>query len=290
VTKSDDNQPQSVRCSAGGLSLHAIQRNPSGNPAVLFLHGWLDHCHSFDWLCDELPASWRQIALDFRGMGQSAHLTGGGLYNFTDYLADMEGALLSLGVEAVHLVGHSLGGSVALAYAAARPERVASVTSIESLGPSGGKPDRAVERLRGFVADLAKQRRKRTYPDVEAAAARVRENNSSLSERAAFHLALFGTQPASSGGVEFTFDPAHRWRFGFAYDEEQLLAILGAVRAKVQVIHGSHGFTFDDGQMKARLSRLGSPLPVTVAGGHHVHMDQPREVAVHIERFIASNS
>jgi hypothetical protein len=75
-----------------------------------------------------------------------------------------------------------------------------------------------------------------------------------------------------------------------ASDEEQVLAVLGAIRAKVQVIHGSHGFTFNDGQMKARLARLGSPTPVTVEGGHHVHMDSPKEVAFHIERFVAANS
>ena len=285
-----EKQSESIRVSAGGLSLHVLQRNPPGHPAVLFLHGWLDHGHSFDWLCDELPPTWRQIALDFRGMGQSTHLTGGALYHYTDYLADVEGALVSLGIDAVHLIGHSLGGTVALFYAAANPGRVRSVTTIESLGPSGGAGDAALKRLRGFVADLAKVRRKRTYPSVEAAAARVLENNSGLSERAAFHLALYGTQPLSSGGVEFTFDPAHRWRFGFSSDDEQILAILGGVRAKVQVIHGSHGFTFDDRQMKARLARLGSPTPVTVEGGHHVHMDSPKEVAFHIERFVAANS
>src|SRR5262249_60940300 len=106
-----------------------------------------------------------------------------------------------------------------------------------------GAADAAVTRLRGFVADLAKVRRKRTYPSVEAAAARVRENNSGLSERAAFHLALYGTQPLSSGGVEFTFDPAHRWRFGFSSDEEQILAILAGGRSKWQGIHGSQGIT-----------------------------------------------
>lgn len=282
----EENRAESVRLSADGLSLHALERNPSGEPEVLFLHGWLDHCHSFDWLSAELPASWRQIALDFRGMGQSAHLTDGALYHFTDYVADVEWALSALGVEQVHLVGHSLGGSVALAYAAARPERVSSVTTIESLGPSGGKPESAAERLRGFAADLHKVRRKRTYPSLEAAAARVRENNSGLSERAALHLVRFGTRPATTGGVEFTFDPAHRWRFGFAYDEEQLLALLGAIRARVQVIHGTHGFTFNDEQMKARLARLGSPVPIAVPGGHHVHMDSPKEVAALLRSFI----
>jgi pimeloyl-ACP methyl ester carboxylesterase len=271
------------------LSLHAIERNPFGDPTLLFLHGWLDHCHSFDWVSAELPAGWRQIALDFRGMGQSAHLTDGGLYHFTDYLADVESALVSMGVEKVHLVGHSLGGSVALAYAAANPERVLTVTAIESLGPAGGRPEATAERLRGFVADLGKPRRRRTYPSVEDAAARVRENNSSLSERAALHLARFGTRVSSNGGVEFTFDPAHRGRFGFSYDEEQLLAILGAVRPPVQLIHGTKGFTFDDEKMKARMARLGSPTPIAVQGGHHVHLDSPKEVAFHLKRFIEAH-
>lgn len=286
MNKPFENRPESVRFSAGGLSLHALERNSSGEPEVLFLHGWLDHCHSFDWLCAELPASWRQVALDFRGMGQSAHLTDGGLYHFTDYVADVEWAISALGMEQVHLVGHSLGGSVALAYAAARPEQVVSVTTIESLGPSGGRPDAAPERLRDFAADLHKPLRRRTYASLEAAVARVRENNSGLSERAAFHLTRFGTRTSSSGGVEFTFDPAQRWRFGFSYDEEQLLAILGAVRARVQIIQASQGFTFDDQQMKARLARLGSPKPIAVPGGHYVHMDSPKEVAALVRAFV----
>ncbi len=268
--------------------MHALERNPAGRPAVLFLHGFLDHSHSFDWLCDALPAQWRQIALDFRGMGQSGHLPSFAQYHFTDYLADVDAAIVHFGLESVHLVGHSLGGTVALAFAAARPDLVRSVTAIESLGSSGGAGEHAVDRLRRFARDLGKPRRKRTYPSVEAAAARVRENNSDLSEKVALHMARFGTRPTSSGAVEFTFDPAHRNRFGVSFDEDQVLAVLGAVRSKILVILATGGLTFDDQQMKARLSRLGNPVPITVEGGHHVHLDRPVEVAGHIQRFIAS--
>ncbi len=274
---------------AQGLSLHVRETSPQGAPTVLFLHGWLDHCHSFDWLIDALPPSLHTLALDFRGHGESGHAPPGASYQFPDYLADVELALAGLAVEEVHLVGHSLGGSVALMYAAARPGRIRSLTTIESLGPTGGAPEQAVERLRIFLLQLQRPSRRRLYASVEDAAARLRENNSGLSAASALHLARFGTRPVE-GGVEFRFDPAHRKLFGLKLDEEQVLSLLGAVDCPVQVLHGTSGFTLDDAQMRARLARLRSPTPIALPGGHHVHLDSPAAAAEHVARFIALHS
>ncbi len=83
-----------------------------------------------------------------------------------------------------------------------------------------------------------------------------------------------------------TFDPAHRRHFGFSFDEEQILAILEAIQCRVQILHGTSGFTFDDQLMARRLAKLGSPPPIPIRGGHHVHLDSPAEVARHIQRFV----
>jgi pimeloyl-ACP methyl ester carboxylesterase len=243
----------------------------------------------FDWVCDALPREWHLVCLDFRGHGFSGHLPAGGLYNFTDYLADVEATLDELRLSPVHLIGHSMGGGVALACAAARPERVKSLTAIESIGTAGGPPNNAVRRMRRFLEDLPKHLLKRTYQSVAAAAARIQENNSSYSAGAALHMARFGTRPVA-GGVQFTFDPAQRKRFGFAFDEEQVLAILSAIRCKVQILHGTAGFTFDDSLMKTRLAKIGSPVPIAIPGGHHVQLDSPLEVAQKIEAFVRANT
>ncbi len=277
---------QSLTVDAQGLALHGRQRNPSGSPAVLFLHGWLDHSHSFDFLAEHLPDSWRLVLLDFRGMGRSAHLPASASYQFADYLVDVEAVWRATGLEAAHLVGHSLGGIVATAYAAARPSRVLSLSLIESLGPGGGAPEGALARLRGFLEDRERPPHRKRYPSVEAAAARLRENNASLPEHAALHLARHGTAPVEDGLV-FRFDPAHRRRFAFGYDEAQWLALSAAVSCPVQLLWGSGGFGFEGAQAQARLAALRPQRPpLVLPGGHHVHMEQPEALARALVEFI----
>ncbi|MGZ3457561.1 MAG: alpha/beta fold hydrolase [Archangium sp.] len=270
---------ESFTVDAHGLALHARQRNAAGAPAVVFLHGWLDHSHSFDFVAEHLPDAWRLVLLDFRGMGRSAWLPRQAHYQFADYLVDVEAVVRALGVEAVHLVGHSLGGIVATAYAAARPSRVLGISLIESLGPSGGPPGNALVRLRGFLEDLERAPHRKRYPSVEAAAARMRENNPALPEPVALHLARHGTEPTQDG-VLFTFDPAHRRRFGIGYDETQWLALSSAVTCPVRLIVGSEGLRFDEARTRARLAALRhAQEPLVLPGGHHVHLEQPAAVA-----------
>jgi pimeloyl-ACP methyl ester carboxylesterase len=285
VTLSEANE-QIRWIDAPGARLRAIERDPGGTPALLFLHGWLDHARGFDWLIEALGPGLRTVALDFRGQGQSSHVPGG-LYHVTDYVADVELTLDACGLERVHLVGHSLGGTIAFLYAAARPERVASVTSIESLGPSGGAGERSIERIRRFVADLHKPRLKRVYPSEAEAGRKLHQNNPHLSEAAAIHLARHGTR-AVEGGVEFTFDPAHRRMFGASLDEDQTLAFLGAIECPVQIIAATRGYSMDEATTRRRLAALRNPPVHRVEGGHHVHLDSPREVADLVRTFAAA--
>jgi len=271
-----------------GLKLHALERNPRGSPAVLFLHGWLDNAHGFDWVCDALPDSLRLVSLDLRGHGRSDHLPEGCGYPLVGYVADVAAALEALSAPRIHLVGHSLGGTVALLFAAARPEAVASVTLIESLGPGGGPPEHALERLRAFVSELGKSPRKRAYSNVEDAALKLRENNPGLSEAAALHLARTGTSQTGAG-LLFAFDPALRKRSGMVYDEAQWLAVLGAVRAPCQAIRGTKGYPVNEEQARTRLKALRDPEVIPVDGGHHAHMDRPAEVARAIQAFVAAH-
>lgn len=271
---------------AAGLALHVLERGPAtASTTVVFLHGWLDHAHGFDWLIDALPPTWRTFALDFRGHGESDHLPKGASHQLTDHVADVEALARHFSLQKFHLVGHSLGGSVGLCYSAARPALVQSLTLIEALGPSGGDSARAVDRIRDYVDDLFKPSRRRVYASAEEAGARVAEANSSYAPAVAQHMARFGTV-AVEGGVVFRNDPAVKRTSGMAFDEGQILALCAAVTCPVQVIQASHGMTLDDEVMDGRLKALRSPAVTRIEGGHHVHLDQPAAVAAVVRAFI----
>jgi pimeloyl-ACP methyl ester carboxylesterase len=280
--------PAALSVSANGLPLHAMQWNAEGPVPVLFLHGWMDNGRGWDWVIEALPDSVRAIALDFRGHGQSGHLAEGAVYHYPDYLMDVECTLDALGLAQVHLVGHSMGGSVACGYACARPDRVRSVTLVENLGTLGGAPDDSIRRLRGFLDQYKKPSRKRTYASVDEAAARVRENNPRLPPECALQLTKHGTRPVE-GGVQFTFDPRVRHQMGMGYDEEQLLSILGEIRCPVQVVFGTRShFTLPRDVWDRRVAKLRACELHPLEGGHHVHMERPRETAALIERLVAT--
>src|SRR5450755_1289301 len=78
---------------------------------------------------------WRELILpDTRGTGESAVPADPATYRCDRLARDVEALRAELGLERIDLLGHSAGGSVALRYAAARPERIGHLVLL-SPGP-----------------------------------------------------------------------------------------------------------------------------------------------------------
>jgi pyruvate dehydrogenase E2 component (dihydrolipoamide acetyltransferase) len=118
----------------------------AGGDVVLLIHGYGGDKNSWLFLQEPLAARFRVYALDLPGHGTSAKDVG------TDpagVLADaVTGVLDAVGASRAHLVGHSMGGAVALAVAARDPRRAASVTLI---APTGFGRQINAGYLRGFA-------------------------------------------------------------------------------------------------------------------------------------------
>ena len=90
----------------------------SGNPALILIHGITDSRHMWHPLLRDLAAHHQVLAVDLRGHGESDTDDG---YDPLSYASDVVETAVALGVRDAVVVGHSLGGVVASAYAAIAP-------------------------------------------------------------------------------------------------------------------------------------------------------------------------
>ncbi|MGI8926829.1 MAG: alpha/beta fold hydrolase, partial [Tepidiformaceae bacterium] len=131
------------------LKLHYQEWGSPSAPAILMLHGFGVSGHMFDEFAARVQERYRLIALDQRGHGDSDWSPEGD-YSRDAFVADFEGFREALGIDRFVLVGHSMGGLNAVAYAVRYPHRVSALVLVD-VGPESAKEgvDNIVRFTRG---------------------------------------------------------------------------------------------------------------------------------------------
>lgn len=119
----------------GPVAVH-LHGDPDAEP-VVFVHGNLSDGEVWHEQMAHLPAGYRGIAVDCRGFGRTPARGVDATRGVGDLADDVHAALVSLGVDAAHLVGHSLGGAVILQVGLDHPETVRSLTLAAPVSPYG---------------------------------------------------------------------------------------------------------------------------------------------------------
>ncbi|MCR9080935.1 MAG: alpha/beta hydrolase [Cyclobacteriaceae bacterium] len=113
---------------ANGIKLYYIDKG-EGKETVVFSHGLLWSHKMFDAQIDELAKSYRVIAYDHRGQGQSEVKEP---FDMETVAEDAAALIEKLDLAKVHFVGLSMGGFVGMRLAARRPDLVKSLTLLET--------------------------------------------------------------------------------------------------------------------------------------------------------------
>lgn len=119
--------------------------------ALVMMHGTAGHLETYAHNIAALSRRYRVIAYDYPGGGYTTHATEA--LEIPAYMEHLHGLLEKLGVQRAHLEGESLGGWVAIKYAAAHPERVASLV-LNTPGGTMARPE-VMERLRTLSQEAA---------------------------------------------------------------------------------------------------------------------------------------
>jgi len=274
-----------------------------GQAPLVLVHGWMDVSASWQFVVDALGGNRHVIAPDWRGFGLTRS-TGPApdSYWFPDYLADLDGLLDHFaGQQPVDLVGHSMGGNIAMVFSGVRPERIRRLVNLEGFGLPQTQPAQAPGRYAKWIDQIknlhAGQADLKTYDNVDGVARRLMKTNPRLQADKAAWLAQHWAAPDAQGRWTILGDPAHKIISANLYQMEEALATYRRITAPVLSVTASGDSMsqwwkgqYDLAQYQDRLKVVQRVQQAVVQdAGHMIHHDQPDALARLIEPFLASS-
>ena len=268
-------------------------------PALVMLHGWMDVAASFQFVVDALRTDRLVLALDFRGFGLS-DVPAADSYWFPDYLGDLEAVLDSLlPNQQIDLLGHSMGGNVAMLYAGIRPKRVRKLINLEGFGLPVSVPTQAPKRYAQWLDELKEPLELRSYDSLQAVASRLRKTNPLLPEDRALWLAQHWSRQTANadgslGAFEILGDAAHKRVNPVLSQVPEVLEVWKQITAPVLWVEGDQtdvsrwwGTRYTKAEFHERLAVVRQVEKHLLSpAGHMLHHDQPEALAALIEGFL----
>ena len=275
------------------LRLHYVDWGNPDAPPLILQHGGRDHCRSWDWVAQELARDWHVIAPDLRGHGDSAWAPDGS-YEMNAFVYDFAQLVHTLGHDQVTIVAHSLGGNISSRFNGLYPEKVRKFVNIEGLGPSPKvRAEREAAGYSNRFRDWIENRRKasgrapRRYPTLEAAYARMKEENSFLTDEQARHLTIHGASRNEDGTWSWKFDPyLNVWPFEDVRDD-RTHELWAAITCPMLLLYGKDSWASSPA-LDGRLALFNNDPQVIEFenAGHWLHHDQFDRFMAEIRAFL----
>ncbi len=275
-------QPSSKTETINGLRLHYLDWGAAGQPAVVCVHGYTGSAQAFNALARQLCDRFHLIALDVRGHGESAW-SPTGAYQYADQAGDLAQLVDRLGLDRFVLIGTSMGGIIAMAYAVAHPETLRGLV-INDIGPD---QEEGSARITGVVG---------SRPDDFASLEEAMEYRRQISPITAARpladqreLALGALRQQANGRWAGKMDPAYiRQRVEQGPPRRpQLWPGLARLACPALVVWGTDSDVLSERQARRMVETLPDGELVAVPGvGHAPTLVEPAVVAA-LEQFLA---
>jgi pimeloyl-ACP methyl ester carboxylesterase len=271
----DWGAPQGTRCH------HHEHGLRPGDPTIVLCHGGSAHCHWWDEVAPQLTEHGHVLALDFRGHGRSQWAPS---YGLGAYLDDLTGFISVHRRQRVVLVGHSMGGEIAMRVAVDAPQLLDALVIVDA-SPAG------LPLKTRLLWKWKRRKESGVRPEFatrEALIARFRLSppGHNLGAAALAELALKGAEQLPGGNWAFRLDPNTRklsrgWRLPKCRIQD--------IRLPVLILRGEHSRLVSERQARRMQRRIpGAKLIAIPSAYHHLSLDNPNATVAAIAEFIES--
>lgn len=272
-----DTNARSKRLQLPQTTLHYLDYGGDGPQSLLLLHGGGANAHWFDFIGPALTAGGRVLALDLRGHGDSTPAEPP-VYTYDAYLQDLRALLHAERLDHPILLGHSMGGMLAVKYTGTRPQEVRALIVCDA------RPVYSAD-----IADSLRrtgQRRSREYvtQDDYVAHFRIRPDGLRASQAVHRYIARHAGRQLPNGHWAHKID-----RRVYAQREAiDTLLYWKHVTCPVLFLRAEHNSRLP----RQALQQIGDACPqiewAEVAGaGHHLVLDQPDRTVTLVREFLA---
>jgi len=256
-------------------NLNLCYRTVGAGPDVLFIHGWASSGRMWGAAMAALAGRFRCWAVDLAGFGDSDK-PGEGWYALPNFTATVRQFAAMMGLERAHVVGHSMGGMIALDLAAAAPQfvnRLAVVNPVVTGHIRAPLPARLEQAPKVPLLELARY----AWPVALRYALRP-PLSASASVRNLFSRGddMFKPSPESAMGsirAMVNYDCSPR---------------LPAVQAPTLVVLGDHDPVVAPAEGRIAAACIPNARLVTLSAGHQIADERPREFAELLGSFLAA--
>jgi pimeloyl-ACP methyl ester carboxylesterase len=282
-------QPTLATLDIRGLRFQLYRWDGEDPQPIVLAHGWGDTGETFQFIVDHLSTRHSVVAFDARGFGRTEWPQDG--YWFPDYLADLDAVLDTLSPQSpVDLLGHSMGGNVAMLYAGARPQRVRRLINLEGYGLQPTNADQAPARYREWLDEIKEGTYFASYDTFDQFANVLARRNPRTAREHLDFIARSWAREVEKGPIELRADPRHKRVNPMLYQRDQAEACWRAIEAPVLFVVGGLSDVakrLSDADAEANFRRQFRDLSLVTLQdtGHMMHHERPKEVAELIEQF-----
>lgn len=253
----------------------------SDGPVCLLLHGFGEGAFVWNDFAKRISPHFKVIAVDFRGHGRSSW-TVGGAYSLDLYLQDTKDLIAALGLKSFSLIGHSLGGTVAVGIALEKSFNISCLVLVDISPEENSEPTEHLRKL--FQNEQRLYSHEGEYREV------ICESRALMSKSALDHYVRDAIHRDGSGDLLLRRDPVLINLLNGSQNEIDWHQKMSELNIPTLIVRGVGSAVLTKSCAAELVTRLQDGRLSTVArAGHAVMTDNPDGFVAAVTPFLAKH-